>query len=290
MAGTTVFPTFHRHQPEITKSRMSAAKINGVPLRLTCRRSTYILVGMLRTHAKKPKLRDPERTREDLLQAAFREVHRSGFQSAGIDTILAATNVTKGALYYHFNSKDALGYAVVDEVVAKIVRDGWLSPLLGRGQPIDILIGIVRRISGSARRHSNRLSAAQFGNGNVSGGREVPQAPGEDFFCLAGRSSCALAKRTVRRNSSPRPESRGERQFSGRHGRGLRFVGEECSRCQGVGSGNEKHRGVVEVTSRAASISKRRTTDVEEACCPARAVIFGLGDAMIEEDRRRFLV
>jgi AcrR family transcriptional regulator len=84
------------------------------------------------------KFRDPERTRERLLQAAFREVHRSGFQSAGIDTILAATNVTKGALYHHFDSKEALGYAVVDEIVAKIVRDRWLHPLLGSGQPIDV--------------------------------------------------------------------------------------------------------------------------------------------------------
>ncbi|MFC5861846.1 TetR family transcriptional regulator C-terminal domain-containing protein [Acidicapsa dinghuensis] len=82
-----------------------------------------------------------------MLQAAFREVHRSGFQGAGIDTILAATNVTKGALYYHFGSKEVLGYAIVDEVIAKIVHDGWLSPLLASGQPIDILIGIVRRIS-----------------------------------------------------------------------------------------------------------------------------------------------
>src|ERR1700741_1490581 len=97
-------------------------------------------------HEKKQKFRDPERTRERLLQAAFREVSRSGFQSAGIDTILAATNVTKGALYYHFNSKEALGYAIVDEIVAKLVRDRWLRPLLSDGQPIDILIGIVRRL------------------------------------------------------------------------------------------------------------------------------------------------
>jgi TetR/AcrR family transcriptional regulator, transcriptional repressor for nem operon len=102
---------------------------------------------MLRTQAKTPKLRDPERTRKRLLQAAFREVHRSGFQGAGIDTILAATNVTKGALYHHFDGKEALGYAIVDEVVAKIVHDGWLHPLLGSGEPIDILIGIVRRTS-----------------------------------------------------------------------------------------------------------------------------------------------
>jgi len=90
-------------------------------------------------------LRDPQRTRQRLLQAAFREVHRSGFQSAGIDTILAATNVTKGALYYHFDGKEALGYAIVEEIISKLVRDRWLRPLLSDGQPIDILIGIVRR-------------------------------------------------------------------------------------------------------------------------------------------------
>ena len=106
---------------------------------------TYILVGMLAGHEEKRRFRNPERTRERLLQAAFREVHRTGFQSAGIDSILAATNVTKGALYYHFESKEALGYAIVEEIIAKTVRDRWLRPMLGNGQPIDILVGIVRR-------------------------------------------------------------------------------------------------------------------------------------------------
>ncbi|HEV7217355.1 MAG TPA: TetR/AcrR family transcriptional regulator [Terriglobales bacterium] len=101
---------------------------------------------MLVAHEKKRRARDPERTRERLLQAAFREIHRSGFQSAGIDAILAATNVTKGALYYHFDSKETLGYAVVEEIVANFTRDRWLRPMLREGQPIDILIGVVRRI------------------------------------------------------------------------------------------------------------------------------------------------
>jgi TetR/AcrR family transcriptional regulator, transcriptional repressor for nem operon len=94
------------------------------------------------------RTRDPERTREHLLQAAFREVYRYGFQSAGIDTILAATNVTKGALYYHFESKDALGYAIIEEIVAKLTRDRWMLPLQRSKDrdPIDSLIGIVRAI------------------------------------------------------------------------------------------------------------------------------------------------
>src|SRR5580693_9823467 len=114
---------------------------------------TYILVCMLVAHEKKRRTRDPERTRERLLQAAFREIHRSGFQSAGIDTILAATNVTKGALYYHFENKQALGYAIVEEIVAKLPRDRWLLPLQQSEDkdPIDALIGIVQGISARPR-------------------------------------------------------------------------------------------------------------------------------------------
>src|SRR5579864_5047058 len=107
-----------------------------------------MLVAHKNPKRRAPRPRNPERTRQRLLQAAFREVYRSGFQSAGIDTILAATNVTKGALYYHFESKEALGYAIIEEIVAKLVRDRWLRPLLSDGQPIDILIGIVRQIPG----------------------------------------------------------------------------------------------------------------------------------------------
>src|SRR5580692_11446912 len=94
------------------------------------------------------RLRDPEGTRRRLLQAAFREVYRYGFQSAGIDTILATTNVTKGALYYHFKSKEALGYAIIEEIIAKLTRDRWMLPLQRSKDkdPIDTLIGIVRAI------------------------------------------------------------------------------------------------------------------------------------------------
>jgi TetR/AcrR family transcriptional repressor of nem operon len=107
----------------------------------------YILVGMLSTHGRKRRLRDPQRTRKRLLQAAFREVYRSGFQGAGLDTILAATGVTKGALYYHFGSKEAMGYAIVEEIVAPMPRDKWLRPLQQDKDPIDALIDIVQATS-----------------------------------------------------------------------------------------------------------------------------------------------
>ncbi|MGA9545183.1 MAG: TetR/AcrR family transcriptional regulator [Candidatus Sulfotelmatobacter sp.] len=92
------------------------------------------------------RLRNPERTRERLLQAAFREIYKSGFQSASLDTILASAGVTKGALYYYFKSKQGLGYAVVEEVIAPYNYVQWVRPLRKGKDPIDALIGAVRAI------------------------------------------------------------------------------------------------------------------------------------------------
>jgi TetR/AcrR family transcriptional repressor of nem operon len=92
------------------------------------------------------RLRDSERTRERLLQAASSEIYRSGFQSASVDTILAVAGVTKGALYHHFDSKEALGHAVIDEVIATCVRGKWVRPLQNGTDPIDALIGAVQGI------------------------------------------------------------------------------------------------------------------------------------------------
>jgi AcrR family transcriptional regulator len=81
-----------------------------------------------------------------LLQAASREIYRSGFQSASLDTILAVAGVTKGALYYHFDSKEALGYAVVEEVIAPDVHGKWVRPFQSGKDPTDALIGAVQGI------------------------------------------------------------------------------------------------------------------------------------------------
>ena len=61
-----------------------------------------------------------------------------------MDAILAAAGVTKGALYHHFDNKEALGYAVVDEVMASDLHQKWVLPLQNPKNPIDALVHIVQ--------------------------------------------------------------------------------------------------------------------------------------------------
>ena len=50
----------------------------------------------------------------------------------------------KGALYYHFNNKEALGYAVVDEIIASNLHQTWVQPLRNAKDPIDVLVRIIQ--------------------------------------------------------------------------------------------------------------------------------------------------
>ena len=73
--------------------------------------------------------RDAALTRQALLEAGFAEIYRHGFRAASVANILKSTRVTKGAFFHHFPTKKALGYAVVDEVIAGMIRAQWVVPL-----------------------------------------------------------------------------------------------------------------------------------------------------------------
>ncbi len=84
-------------------------------------------------------------TRQVILQAAYEEIHVRGFQAASLSKILANTNVTKGALYHYFPTKLALGYAVVDEILAEQIQQQWVQPLLQTDDPVTGLIQIIKQ-------------------------------------------------------------------------------------------------------------------------------------------------
>lgn len=90
--------------------------------------------------------KQPDITREKLLGAAFCEIHRHGFQAASIANILQDTGLTKGALYHHFPTKQALGLAVIDEVI-KLRLDGLIfSRLRDSNRPVETLLDIIATI------------------------------------------------------------------------------------------------------------------------------------------------
>ena len=77
-------------------------------------------------------------TRADLVAAARRRFGEDGFAATSLDEIVAEANVTKGALYHHYQGKEDL-FAAVYEQVQREVSDQVVAEFL-RADPWDALV------------------------------------------------------------------------------------------------------------------------------------------------------
>jgi AcrR family transcriptional regulator len=92
--------------------------------------------------------RTPQATRRKILDAAFAEFYENGFQGGSLNHIVELARTTKGALFHHFESKQALGYAVLDDLIGPLLLHRWLDPVAGSADPIaDIQRAFKRYIS-----------------------------------------------------------------------------------------------------------------------------------------------
>ena len=73
-----------------------------------------------RTRAARAQRRE---ARDELLAAALRVFARRGYREAGVDEIAAEAGYSKGALYWHFSSKEELLTALLDERIDAPMRD-----------------------------------------------------------------------------------------------------------------------------------------------------------------------
>ena len=83
------------------------------------------------------KTRNLEKSRKEILDAAFIQIFTKGFQGTSIDDIVGKTQFTKGTFYHQFPTKLDLGYALVDEVIAPMIIDRWIVPLEKFENPLE---------------------------------------------------------------------------------------------------------------------------------------------------------
>jgi AcrR family transcriptional regulator len=75
------------------------------------------------TEAAAPeRRRDPERTRNEILEVATREFAERGYAGARVDEIAARMRTTKRMIYYYFGGKEQLFVAVLERAYAEIRR------------------------------------------------------------------------------------------------------------------------------------------------------------------------
>ena len=85
-------------------------------------------------------------TRQTILQKAFELVYVKGYQTTSIDDIIATTQVTKGAFYYHFKTKDEMGIAIINEILKPTLTSSFIEPLQNEQNPLDAIYNLMHNL------------------------------------------------------------------------------------------------------------------------------------------------
>jgi AcrR family transcriptional regulator len=89
-----------------------------------------------------PRKNNPEETRQEILLAAVAEFAANGLSGARVDAIAERTRTSKRMIYYYFESKDQLYFAVLEKLYGEI-RSTESQMHLDELQPIDAIRRLV---------------------------------------------------------------------------------------------------------------------------------------------------
>lgn len=117
-----------------------------------------------RTATEGSRSRSGRTTREAILAAATRLIHVHGYNQTSLDDVLRESGVGKGNFYYHFKSKEDLGYAILDQVVASFL-ERTLEPCFSDpdGRPLAQIRCFLDRVL-EAQRERNCVGGCPLGN------------------------------------------------------------------------------------------------------------------------------
>ncbi|WP_411812792.1 TetR/AcrR family transcriptional regulator [Chryseobacterium scophthalmum] len=91
-------------------------------------------------------MKKSEATRQNILQKAFELIYTNGYQTTSVDEIIATTQVTKGAFYYHFKTKDEMGLAIINERMRPTFKNTFIEPFQSDVNPLDTIYNLMHHL------------------------------------------------------------------------------------------------------------------------------------------------
>lgn len=113
--------------------------------------------------------RDPDQTRERILDAALDVFSSKGYHDSKMDEIVTQSGTSKGAIYFHFPNKERLFLALIDQFVNLLERrvtEAIQTKAEGMDR-VQVALETVLETFGKYRRPAKLLLVQAVGLGNV---------------------------------------------------------------------------------------------------------------------------
>ena len=87
-----------------------------------------------------------EATRRKIITSAAELINEIGYPATGLGDIIERAEMTKGALYYHFDSKESLATAIIEEGGAHLLGESEMR--------VEMVFEIIVEDAADAARHA----------------------------------------------------------------------------------------------------------------------------------------
>lgn len=84
-----------------------------------------------------------KRTREDILASVIDTIHRKGLTATGLSELFTLSGASSGSFYNYFESKQALGHALIDFEWDKLEKNVLEPAAVQAASPIDQIVWIL---------------------------------------------------------------------------------------------------------------------------------------------------
>lgn len=131
------------------------------------------LISASRSREPSDGKRNAERTKSNLLNAAYVEFSENGFQGARVDTICKRAGVSKQMLAHHFGSKEALFVEVLERAYLSFrMHDDDVE--LSSGGPVEAVEHLVLSTFDHVQKHQELIRL--LSDENMHNGRHIQQS------------------------------------------------------------------------------------------------------------------
>ena len=85
--------------------------------------------------------------RQDLIFTMFETLYTEGYHASNLNDILKRAGTSKGGMYHHFDSKQSLAIASIEDVLGEFIHKYWEEPINGSENGIQTLLDLIHNLA-----------------------------------------------------------------------------------------------------------------------------------------------
>lgn len=85
--------------------------------------------------------------RKDLIDTMFETLYTEGYHACNLNAVLKKAGTSKGGMYHHFDSKQTLALASIEDVLGNFIKTYWEEPIVNSENGLQTLLDLINNLA-----------------------------------------------------------------------------------------------------------------------------------------------